>query len=647
MMDVRCFVLAGLLLSLVPSAAMAQEITEFEDYVVKPGDTCTSIAEKFFGDKRRYDFIHAYNDLSADSHACVAGRKLKIAKIPPVPDALLGQKGGEVRARGPEQADWNDAQTGMDLYSAWRLNTLEKAKAEIAFQDTSTLIMSANTLVVIYGQSQEKSKIVPAHTVLETGRLRSRLDELAGVKIESPSSTAELGSGQAQVTVEEDGLTRVENHLGGSAKVVGKAGGEVSVKEGMGTRIKVNQKPEPPRPLPPTPVWTGKDDVVLGFKGIGATIILEWKPVKVAESYYVELAKDARGVNVVESVFVPGDKTRLEVKGVPAGTYYAVVSAVDADKFESVPTAVRHIRTALVVMPNGSINLDDTGAKHVVLGTKLRAPRGMTCRTTADGEFVEKTAFVTEGGTSLECKIGDLVGLTSVVVDAPTAKRADERELALGQYRIVKLAFDPSAPSDVVFEGDGLEVDSAMPIEGGYAVRVRATDDTKATLRAHYGSVALGSFDYKVGAPTEAKLIEPDVYYLQLMAGYAYYDGLDALEVGAAGASIHIQGAVIPTKYIGLAASIGAGQYDAAVLDWRAQVLVGLFENDARPFVSLGVGGLMVEDHITDFHAGIGLMPSINEHFGWSFDTGAIFTSESGSIDAVPQARAGLWWSFR
>ncbi len=647
MMDIRCFVLAGLLLSLVPSTVMAQEITEFVDYVVKPGDTCTSIAEKFFGDKRRYDFIHAYNDLSADNPACVAGRKLKIPKIPPVPDALLGQKGGEVRARGPEQGNWDDAQTGMDLYSAWRLNTLEKAKAEIAFQDTSTLMMSANTLVVIYGQSQEKSKIIPAHTVLETGRLRSKLDELAGVKIESPSSTAELGAGQAQVTVEKDGLTRVENHRGGAAKVVGKAGGEVSVKEGMGTRIKPNEKPEPPRPLPPTPAWTGKNDVVLGFKGIGATIVLEWKPVDVAKSYYVELAKDARGVKVVESVFVPGDKNRLEIKGVPAGVYYAVVSAVDADKFESVPTPVRHIRTALVAMPEGSLNLDDAGAEHVVLGTNIRAPRGMNCRTTPDGEFVEKTAFVTEGDTALECKIGDAIGVTSVVVDTPTAKRADERKLALGQYRIVKLMFEPSAPSDVVFEGDGLEVDTSMPIAGGYAVRVKATDEKAATLRAHYGSVALGSFDYEVGAPAQPKLIEPDVYYLQLMGGYAYYDGIDALDVSAAGASIHIQGALIPTKYIGLTGSIGAGQYDSAVLDWRAQVLVGLFENDARPFMSLGVGGLVIEDHITDLHAGIGLMPSINEHFGWSFDAGAIFTSESGSLDAIPQARAGLWWSFR
>ncbi|MEZ4458547.1 MAG: LysM domain-containing protein [bacterium] len=639
-------IVVGVILGLAPSQAHGQSITEFEEYTVQKGDTCTSIAEKFFGDKRRYDYIHAYNDLSKDNYACVPGKQLKIAKIPPVPDALVGQKAGDVRARGPAQPNWNEAQAGMDLYSAWRLNTMDQARAEIAFQDTSNLLMAPNTLVIIYGESRDKSQVVPAKTVLETGRLRSKLDELAGVTIESPSSIAEFGTGQAQMTVEEGGLTRVENHLGKATTVVGKAGGKVAVKPGMGTRIKPNEKPEPPRPLPPTPVWKQEGGLALGVGGAGATITLAWEPVKEATSYYVELARDPRGVDVVESVFVPAEKTRLEIKGVPAGTFYAVISSVDADKFESIPTAVRHIRSTVVASSERAVALGEDGLAHVVLGTEVRAPKGVLCRTSGDTDFGEKAIFRKAGQADLECKLGDQFGKTPVLVNAPTAARADERRLSTLSKRVVQLAFAPAAPEGVTFTASNAELDTAVPTPEGYAIRLKALSTEPVHVTAQYGDLPLATFAFEVDPVAASQHRDVDVFRLHMMAGYAYYDGIPALDVGIAGASLHVQGSVIPTKYLGLAASLGAGQFDQSVLDWRALALVGLFESDARPFAGVGPGGIVVEDHQLVMHAELGVMPNISEDFGWTFEAGAMFTANGGDFGAVPQARVGLWWSF-
>lgn len=627
--------------------AVAEDITEFESYVVKNGDTCTSISEAFFGDKRRYDLIHAYNDLSADNYACLPGRTLKIAKIPALPDALVAEKAGDVRARGPAQQNWNEALAGMDLYSAWRLNTLQKARAEIAFQDTSTLLMSPETLVIIYGQSREKTRVEPARTVLESGRLRSRLDELAGVKVESPSSTATLGSGQAQVTVESDGLTRVENHRGKPAEVTGKAGGKVAVKQGMGTRVKPNAQPEPPRPLPQTPVWLSAESFTVGFEGIGATVSLRWEPVAQAKAYYVELARDPRGIDVVESVFVPADRTELHIKNTPPGTYFAVVSSVDADKFESVPSLIHHVRSATVSLPAENLTVDASGTYRVVLGTAVRPPKNMVCRTTPNDTFSATPIFATPGDTALECQVNQSVGAQKVFVDVPTTRRADDRKLSTAQARVVYWTFDPAPPGEVAFTAEGGEVAQAANTPQGYAIKVKATHDQPVTLVATFGQVELGRHTYEVEAQGQAAAVPPDIYQLQLLGGYAYYDGIEGADVGPLGASLHVQGALLPTKYLGLAASVAAGQYDAAILDWRTHIMVGLFESESRPYVSAGAGGLLIEDHLTTYNLSAGVMPRLDDHFGWQFDAGALFIPQNNDLNAIPQARVGFWWSFK
>src|SRR5690606_4590193 len=110
-------------------------------YRIQPGDTCSSIAEEFYGDASQYTLIHRANDLGAPPHDLRPGATLR---LPVTPDAFVSQKGGPVQARGPDAA-WAAAAEGLELYRLWRLNTLDGARALVGFRDDSTLMLRENT----------------------------------------------------------------------------------------------------------------------------------------------------------------------------------------------------------------------------------------------------------------------------------------------------------------------------------------------------------------------------------------------------------------------------------------------------------------------------------------------------------------------
>ena len=73
-------------LSTIASGASAQAaLPGWEDYTVKPGDTCASIALRVYGDSTRYDLIHDNNPgFGASPHNLQPGTVLH---LPPKPTA--------------------------------------------------------------------------------------------------------------------------------------------------------------------------------------------------------------------------------------------------------------------------------------------------------------------------------------------------------------------------------------------------------------------------------------------------------------------------------------------------------------------------------------------------------------------------------
>ncbi len=439
--------------SAVSQDAAAQEREATFQYTVQRGDTCQGLAERFYGTKDAWAKVHQHNALGPMPHHLQAGTVLTLPLAAGSnPDAKLTELRGTVQARPPAERDWQRAQRGLDLYRAWRVNSLERSTAEITFRDTTALQMRENTIVIIYGATSTRARRQTMEAELQSGALRTRLGELAGgaapkgsgepaisLIISTASSLTTLDDTAALVEAEPDGTARVANHRGASATVAGRtkkgggAGRAVTVQAGYGTRVKPASEPEPPRPLPPAPQWASSDPAGFVTLGEQGTIRGSWSPVAQAARYRVEVATEPNGRGLLEAVEVPSSVTSFEVQGVPPGSYFVSVSAVDGDKFEGPPSEVR-TKQLIRVAPRGA---EATGGAWRQ-GMVLEVPEGVRCAL---------------GG------------------EEPT-RRLVLREAAAGELRCVDAAGVALAPQPVTVEASPAAVRLSPPDSAGGPVEV-------------------------------------------------------------------------------------------------------------------------------------------------------------------------------
>lgn len=347
-------VLALVGLALFGERAAAQETFE---YVVQPGDTCTSIAARFFGSAREYERIHALNPgLGPLPHDLAPGSRLVLPRGATGPEARLTAVERDVRARAPGNGDWNRARIGLDLRRGHQVVTEAQSSAEITFRDRSILEMREHSLVVVYGGSERLASRARRAT-LERGALRSRLDELAGaLAVETPRGRAAVGDGEAIVAVAADGTSRLSNLSGADAALETEAG-RVVIPAGSGSLVTSEGRIVAPRPLPPAPRWA--NDLAgrfVGLTGAGATLSGSWLEVSGALAYRVEVARQPDGRDVIAALEVRAPATSFSVSGIPRGTYYVSVATIDRDALEGRPSPRRAMTVleARLIDPDGA-----------------------------------------------------------------------------------------------------------------------------------------------------------------------------------------------------------------------------------------------------------------------------------------------------
>lgn len=348
-MSARAFTLAALVVvALLPRVAAAQTL---EDYTVVTGDTCASIAERFYGSPRRYDRIHAHNpDLGPEPHHLSPGMVLHL----PLPyesgaDATVTDARGSVRRQLPTDSDWDGAHIGDELRTGARVSTGERSSAELTFRSSTVAAIRAETLVIVHGASVESVREEGSHAILREGSLLGRLSSLSGgapLLVETPTAEVAIGAGETSVHVQAGGDTAVSAHTGAGATVRtgGDASGDVSVPAGSGTSVRRGGRPTPPRPLPAAPTWSAGDRVFLGRFASGdstggGTLSGGWLPVAAAARYHVEIARREDGRDVVFQTDVPATVTRFEAYGLPPGRYYVRIATYDAEWLEGRPAA--------------------------------------------------------------------------------------------------------------------------------------------------------------------------------------------------------------------------------------------------------------------------------------------------------------------
>ncbi len=349
----RAFVAAVVIAAPSTSSAQTAAPAPMIDYVVRPGDTCPSIARAQYGDAGRIDLIHQSNSLGRIPHQLRPGQVLQIpatATEPPRPqsDAQITFVRNLVDAYTPGQ---HLAHRDEGLSVGHRVSTHTSASAEVTFSDEDQIQLGEQTLIVILsrhgGQVQHGGDA--NNTRLERGTLRAFLTQLSGTArapsaVTTPGAQVGMRPGEAQVSVDPAQTTRLAVYTGRGS--IRSAGRTVNVPEGFGSRSDRGRPPGAATPLPPPPVWVVHfpatnlvDGAVATVTGTYANGLGRGRPARV---WHVQIARDARFNDLVVDAIVPSQITSLQARGIDPARYLARVSAVDEDGLEGPYSAVEH-----------------------------------------------------------------------------------------------------------------------------------------------------------------------------------------------------------------------------------------------------------------------------------------------------------------
>ncbi|MBL8917545.1 MAG: FecR domain-containing protein [Myxococcaceae bacterium] len=282
-----------------------------ETWVVKPGDTCASIAAATFGDPKRITELHRWNALGPLPHNLAPGQVLRLrapGQAPAGPDATLTFLRPAVRTR--RSLEWTPATLGMSLFRLDEVNTLRRAGAALRFRDESTLVMDENALVVIYGDAPAPKQ--PGGVSLVDGELRLALSALRqkALTVATSAATVEpVAKTEGVVTVDGSKTSRVSVFEGGAQVVA--AGSKVTVPSNSGTRIGVGLAPEAVTVLPDTPVMTAGTPRAVVWRGPGTPVEVGWEAAARATRYRLQVARDELFVDRVDDQVVSGTGARV------------------------------------------------------------------------------------------------------------------------------------------------------------------------------------------------------------------------------------------------------------------------------------------------------------------------------------------------
>ncbi|MDW8249746.1 MAG: hypothetical protein RMJ98_10655 [Myxococcales bacterium] len=344
----------------LPGAALAEQgpTPGFPEAVVQwgaqKGETCAEIARALYGSPKYAHLLLRYNRISCAAPMPEAITLIAPAKVTSLPTARLRSMHPDVQTR-PPGGSWSPGAAGQPLGPNYSVQTQDQGRADVEFIDRTRVFLAPRTLVVIFDTASQTrvSKVQPPRVEIQEGEVQAGLAALRGAPVE----VAVSGGGQVSAVSRDTVIARKGERttvavFDGKAGVTS-AGKKVEVPTNHGTRFVQKQPPEPPRPLPPAPVFK---------QGTSGGLILEeeghlqavWEPVINAASYRVEVAReeDFRAPLVREEV--PAEVTSFRGEKLPAGRYFLRVRAIDKEDFLGV-AATRAITLVTLRVTQGRL----------------------------------------------------------------------------------------------------------------------------------------------------------------------------------------------------------------------------------------------------------------------------------------------------
>lgn len=321
-----------------PGAAAQQAPTPgFPEAVVQwgaqKGETCADIANAIYGSPKFAHLLLRYNRISCASPMTESITLVVPAKATSMPAARLRSMHPDVQTR-PASGAWQPGSSGQPLGANHNVKTQDQGRADIEFIDRTRVFLAPHTLVVIFDTaSQTKvSKVVPPRVEVQEGEVRAGLAALRGAPVEvSVPGGGQVSAASRDTVIARKGERTTVAVFDGKAGV--KSGGKsVEVPLNFGTRFVGQKPPDPPRPLPPAPVFQARTSGALTLDTEGQ-LTASWDPVPSALSYRIEVAREADfGAPIVREE-VPADVTTFRAEKLPPGRYFLRVRATDKEEF--------------------------------------------------------------------------------------------------------------------------------------------------------------------------------------------------------------------------------------------------------------------------------------------------------------------------
>jgi hypothetical protein len=303
-------------------------------HVVRAGDSCASIAQRYYGDPRLVELLHAANpELGAKPapHTLVPGGVIVVPPKPPPrtgPDANLTAVRNQVEVLAP---DPKPGRANDPLFRGNRVSTQASSAADVTFRDETQVKLGERTLVIILGDSRSAAaKVDPlrpgVETTLVTGNLRAFLagsGKAGTANVATDAAHVQVYQGEAQVTADAQKSTRVAVYRGSAAASA--RGVRREVARGFGSKTNLGEEPAPVRPLPPAPVWTKPPPLVLVEATPSPSVAGEWEPGAGGSArisgFHVQLSRDGIFRDVVADSRTPANVQRFEIQAPGSGRY--------------------------------------------------------------------------------------------------------------------------------------------------------------------------------------------------------------------------------------------------------------------------------------------------------------------------------------
>ncbi|MDB4933171.1 MAG: LysM domain protein [Labilithrix sp.] len=318
-------------------------------HVVENGDSCSSIAQRYYGDTRFVDLLHGANPELAKKPPPHLLREGMVLVIPPKPAAKAGPDAQLTAVRNQVDVLTPETKPGHPndpLFRGNRVSTQAASAADVTFRDETQVKLGERTLVIILGDARSAAAKVDAASdtnatgaTLVTGNLRAFMPSAKkDASFGTEAAAVKVYQGEAQISADAVKTTRLAVYRGSSA--IEARGTRREVARGFGSKAELGHAPTAPRPLPPAPVWSTAPPLVLLDRGTASILgaydvrtLPEATSPRVSE-WHVQIARDGIFRDVAVDTRVPAAVKNLEVQPPGAGRYYIRISAVDDDHFE-------------------------------------------------------------------------------------------------------------------------------------------------------------------------------------------------------------------------------------------------------------------------------------------------------------------------